>query len=121
MKTEKRIRVPESVLRNAIACIARAESAGAFKTCAAPRIGAATLAALAACVPARGGKTDFDRTGRLYGEIDLFYRDGGQWRYARTSRQWRLVRDAVQSFADSHFGGKARDEKGRALVKGARA
>lgn len=116
----RQIQVPESVLRNAVACIARAESAGAFKDCAAPRIGAATLAALAACLPERGGKSDFDRTGRLYGQIDLFYRDGAAWRYARTTRQWRLVRDAVQSFADSHFGGKARDEKGRAIVKGAR-
>lgn len=117
---EKRIQVPESVLRNAIACIARAESVGAFSGCAAPRIGETTLAALAVCVPARVGKTDFDRTGQLYGQIDLFYRDGAAWRYARSTRQWRLVRDAAQSFADSYFGGKARDEKGRAMVKGAR-
>lgn len=121
MKMERRIRVPESVLRNAIACIARAENAGAFKQCAAPHIGAATFSALAACLPLPGGKTDFDRTGRLYPKIDLFYRDGGQWRYARSTEQWRTVAAAVQSFADSYFDGKARDEKGRALVKGARA
>lgn len=54
MTMEKKIQVPESVLRNAIACLARAENAGAFKDCAAPRIGAATLAALAACVSEKG-------------------------------------------------------------------
>jgi len=66
-------------------------------------------------------KTDFDKTGHLYPKIDLFYRDNGKWRYARTTCQWRLVRDAVQSFADCYFQSKLRDEKGRAIVKGARA
>lgn len=45
----KPIQIPAKLLQDAIACIARAESVGAFKDCAAPRIGAVTLAALVAC------------------------------------------------------------------------
>jgi hypothetical protein len=119
MKENRSIRVPESVLRNAVACIARAESVGAFGGCAAPGIGAATLAALIKCQGS--GATDFDRTGRLYPKIDLFYRDGAQWRYARTTEQWATVRDAVQSFADSYFGGRICNENGVKIVRGARA
>jgi len=119
MKENRSIRVPESVLRNAVACIARAESVGAFGGCAAPGIGAATLAALVKCQESIA--TDFDRTGRLYPKIDLFYRDGAQWRYARTTQQWATVRGAVQSFADSYFGGRICNENGLKIVRGARA
>ena len=54
MSMEKKIQVPESVLRNAIACIARAEIEGAFRGCVVPRIGETTLAALESCLSEKG-------------------------------------------------------------------
>lgn len=48
------VQVPESVLRLAIECIARAESQGAFKDCVVPRIGEKTIAAMIACIDGNG-------------------------------------------------------------------
>lgn len=52
------VQVPESVLRLAIECIARAESQGAFKDCVVPRIGHKTIAAITACIDGKGRADD---------------------------------------------------------------
>ncbi len=62
-------------------------------------------------------QTDFDRTGKLFPKIDIFYRDHcRQLVYACSTQQWRTCRDAAQSWADQYLKGQAKDSKGRRVV-----
>lgn len=66
--------------------------------------------------------TDFDRTGKLYPKIDIFYRNGRAGLvYACSTQQWKLCRDAAQSWADIHLGGATHTAKGKRQVVARRA
>ena len=49
--------------------------------------------------------TDYARTGKTYRKIDIYYKEAGGWRYACSTVQWRLCRDAKQSWANIYTSG----------------
>lgn len=53
-------------------------------------------------------QTDFEKTGKLYPKIDIYYRDAGSWVYVCSTKQWRLCRDARQSWCNIHTGGNTK-------------
>lgn len=53
-------------------------------------------------------KTDFENTGKLYPKIDIYYKQTGRWVYACSTQQWRLCRDARQSWCNVNTKGQTR-------------
>ena len=64
--------------------------------------------------------SDFQKTGKLYPKIDIYYRESGGWSYACSTNHWRLCRDARQHWANIHLSGNTHGHKGKPQAKATR-